>query len=384
MTLETVHVVAWRLYDYLGEKVTYGGAQRWLVELTRLLRSLGHQVVVHQRAQRAFVKEFEPGVIVRGYPAAARAVATPWFCWQAHRAIPSGAPVVYMAEDLAHPICRPRSLVIQHGIWWDGEYGWLRTRLAEHLAHHAVTRSAGVVCVDTNFMNWFRARWPQAGVDRKLHYVANFIDAQQWGPRPTVPACTMPGRVTICFPRRSEPRRGIWLMAEIAPRLATRFPQVDFRFVVGSGYFTERLREKLAASGLDSTRWTLEVRAMDEMREAYEKSQIVVIPTVCGEGTSLSAIEAMHFGCAIVSTWVGGLANLIQDGENGLLVAPVADQVEAALARLLVDVAERKRLGTAAMAMADRYGIARWRERIRAVLADAIQVGSPEPALHGA
>ena len=44
----------------------------------------------------------------------------PWFSWQAHRSIPSGAPVVYMAEDLAHPICRPRSVVIheaQNRMW---------------------------------------------------------------------------------------------------------------------------------------------------------------------------------------------------------------------------------------------------------------------------
>ena len=374
MRAETVHILAWRLFDYRGEALTYGGAQRWLLELVRLLASRGHEVVVHQRAERPFVRELSPCVVVRGYVAAARAVATPWFSWQAHRAIPSGAPVVYMAEDLAHPICRPRSLVIQHGIWWDGEYGWLRTRLAEHLARHAVSRSAGVVCVDTNFINWYRARWPESGIDEKLHFVANFIDPDQWGPRPLQPAAAAGGRVTICFPRRSEPRRGIWLMAEIAPRLAERFPDADFRFVVGSGFYTEELRARLLASGMASARWTLEIRSFEDMREAYERSQIVVIPTLCGEGTSLSAIEAMHFGCAIVSTWVGGLANLVQDGDNGLLVAPVAGQVEHALACLVADPALRTRLGTAAMQTAERFGIVRWRARMDEVLTRSLRL----------
>ena len=371
-----VHVLAWRLYDYEGEALTAGGLQRWLVELARLLVAMGHSVVIHQRARRAVTRHFAAGIVVRGHRAAPRAAATPWFNWRVHRDIPAEAPVVYMAEDLAHPICRERSLVVQHGIWWDGEYGWLRTRLAEFLARHAVRRAAATVCVDTNFINWFRARWPEAGCDEKLHFVPNFLDEAQWGPAPASPAAALPGRVTICFPRRSEPRRGIWLMAEVAPRLARRFADVDFRFVVGSGYHTEQLRQRLQAAGLPPDRWRLEVLPMDGMRAAYERSQIVVIPTLCGEGTSLSAIEAMHFGCAVVTTWVGGLPNLVQDGDNGLLTAPIAGQVEAALARLIGDPSLRAELGGNAMRSARRFGIGRWRAGVADLLRHRLGLGA--------
>lgn len=376
----TVHVLCWRLYDYQGEQMTAGGLQRWLVELCRLLRSLGHPVLVHQRAQREFTRQLETGITVVGHRGSARATSTPWFNWRVHRQIPADAPVVYMAEDLAHPVCRPNSLVVQHGIWWDGEYGWLRTRLAEFLARHAVRHSAATVCVDTNFINWFRARWPESGCDEKLHFLANFIDPEQWGETPRTPAAAREGRVTICFPRRSEPRRGVWLMAEVAPRLGRRFPDLDFRFVVGSGYQTDRLREVLTASDLPASRWSVEVLPMEGMRAAYESSQIVVIPTLCGEGTSLSAIEAMHFGCAVVSTWVGGLPNLIQDGENGLLTAPIAGQVEAALAKLCADRELRVQLGTRAMMASRRFGIDRWRDGVTSILRDRLGLGSPAEA----
>jgi glycosyltransferase involved in cell wall biosynthesis len=333
---------------------------------------------VHQRAERTFQRRLQPGLLVRGHRAAPRAFATPWFNWRVHREIAKDAPVIYLAEDLAHPVCRPNSLVVQHGIWWDGEYGWMRTRLAERLAHHAVRKARAVICVDTNFINWFRARWPESGCDGKLHYVPNFIDAAQWRPLPAEPAAARPGRITVCFPRRSEPRRGIWLMAEVAPRLCARLPDVDFRFVVGSGYHTEELQRRLASS-LPRERYRVEALPLDGMRAAYADSQIVVIPTVCGEGTSLSAIEAMHFGCAIVSTWVGGLANLIRDGENGLLVAPVSGQVEASLARLVLDRELRVRLGTAAMQSAGHHGIERWRERMATVLDASLGRTAPEP-----
>ena len=170
-------------------------------------------------------------------------------------------------------------------------------------------------------------------------------------------------------------------MAEAAPRVAARFPEVDFRFVVGSGYHTEELRRRLAESGMSAERWSLEVLPFERMDEAYADSAIVVIPTVCGEGTSLAAIEAMYFGCALVTTWVGGLANLIQDGHNGLLIAPRADELESALARLIGDPALRARLGRQALdATLPLYGIERWRARVGPLLESALDLASTRGA----
>lgn len=382
VTREAVHVLAWRLLDYDGREPTWGGLQRWLLELAALLGECGHPVVVHQRANAPFTRELRPGLVVRGHRASPRATATPRFNVRAHREVPPGAPVVYMAEDLAWPICRARSVVVQHGIWWDGEYGWWKTRLAERLARHAVLHAGATVCVDTNFVNWFRARWPESGCDERFCFVPNFVDAAQWGPQPApdaIAARVVPGgRLTICFPRRSEPRRGVYLMADVTPRLAQRFPHVDFRFVVGSGYHTDRLCERLRTSGLDASRWRVESLPFDRMREAYATSAIAVIPTVCGEGTSLSAIEAMYCGCAVVGTWVGGLANLLRDEENALVVAPVATQLEAALSRLIVDAPLRERLGHAGVATAARLGLEQWRRRLTPILRRALQL----PDLH--
>ena len=359
--------------------MTYGGQQRWLLEVTRLLNDRGHPVVVHQRATTQFTHRLNAGVVVRGHRCSTRAAGSPWFNLVAHRAIPKRAAVIYMVEDLAFPRCRPRSMVVQHGIWWDGEYGWAKVRFAERIARHAVRRAGAVLCVDTNFINWYRARWPESGDDAKLHYAANFIDPEQWGPQPLEPAARIRAGepIQVCFPRRSEPRRGIWLMTEAAPRLAARHPDVRFRFVVGSGFATERLRERLIASGMPGHQWRLESLPFERMREAYERSPIAVIPTVCGEGTSLSAIEAMYFGCGVVSSWVGGLPNLIQHGHNGLLVTPSPGEVESGIERLITDTDLRVRLGRAAMAAAPAlYGLPRWRAQVGPVLERALGVAA--------
>ena len=375
-----VHVLTWRLLDYEGRDMTYGGLQRWILELAGVLQGMGREVLVHQRADRRFERQLAPGLTVHGHVVSTRAWGSPWFNLVVHRGIPRDAPVIYMIEDLAFPVCRRRSLVVQHGIWWDGEYGWFKTRSAERIARHAVRRSSGTICVDTNFINWFRARWPEAGVDRKLHFVPNFIDPDQWGPQPDRPAASAleGNRMTVCFPRRSEPRRGIHLMAEAAPRLGRRFPHLDFRFVVGSGFHTAVLRDRLRTADLPNNRWRIEVLPFDRMRAAYERSAIVTIPTVCSEGTSLSAIEAMYFGCAVVATWVGGLPNLIQDGRNGLLIPPDARALEEAVAQLVEQPALREAIGRNAMhESVELYGIQRWRKRVAPVLRDCLQLPCP-------
>jgi glycosyltransferase involved in cell wall biosynthesis len=66
------------------------------------------------------------------------------------------------------------------------------------------------------------------------------------------------------------------------------------------------------------------------------------------EATSLSAMEAMSSGKAILSTNVGGLPFLIRDDENGLLVPPANSQALAeGMRKLLADPELRARLGEA-------------------------------------
>jgi glycosyltransferase involved in cell wall biosynthesis len=66
------------------------------------------------------------------------------------------------------------------------------------------------------------------------------------------------------------------------------------------------------------------------------------------EGQGVVAIEAMAHGRPVVGARVGGLAELIVDGETGILVPPRdAAALRAALLRLLEDRELRARMGAA-------------------------------------
>jgi glycosyltransferase involved in cell wall biosynthesis len=90
----------------------------------------------------------------------------------------------------------------------------------------------------------------------------------------------------------------------------------------------------------------------DDLGPYYERAAVVCVPSR-REGYGVAAREAMAYGKAIVSTGVGGLADAIDDGVNGLVVPPgdVA-ALRAALEQLLGDAGLRGRLGAAARAKA--------------------------------
>jgi glycosyltransferase involved in cell wall biosynthesis len=78
------------------------------------------------------------------------------------------------------------------------------------------------------------------------------------------------------------------------------------------------------------------------------------------EGAPLSILEAMAAGLPVVASDVGGVAELVADGETGLLVPPGDPAaLAAALARVLDDRGLRGRMGAAGRARArDRFDLA--------------------------
>jgi glycosyltransferase involved in cell wall biosynthesis len=85
------------------------------------------------------------------------------------------------------------------------------------------------------------------------------------------------------------------------------------------------------------------------------------------EGLPISLLEAMALGVPAVVTAVGGNAEVVTDGEDGVLVpAGSPDDLAAAYVRLARDVAERARLGEAAAVRAEAFDIARTARRLEA------------------
>jgi glycosyltransferase involved in cell wall biosynthesis len=130
-----------------------------------------------------------------------------------------------------------------------------------------------------------------------------------------------------------------------ARELARRRP--DARFViVGDGERRGALEQLTRDLGLAAQVSFLGWRG--DLDRIYADLDLVAL-TSRNEGSPVAIIEAMAAGRAVVSTRVGGVPDVVTEGETGRLVAP---DDPAALATvmgdLLEDAAERARLGAAA------------------------------------
>jgi glycosyltransferase involved in cell wall biosynthesis len=85
----------------------------------------------------------------------------------------------------------------------------------------------------------------------------------------------------------------------------------------------------------------------DELQRLYARAAVVACPSR-REGFGVACLEAMAHARPVVATDVGGLRDLVVDGETGLVVPPRdSDALRAALERLLGDEELRRRLGAA-------------------------------------
>jgi glycosyltransferase involved in cell wall biosynthesis len=93
----------------------------------------------------------------------------------------------------------------------------------------------------------------------------------------------------------------------------------------------------------------------DELQAYYARAAVVACPSH-REGFGVACAEAMAHGKPVVASAVGGLKDLVVDGETGLLVPPGdVPALRGALQRLLADRALRRRLGTAGRARVEEH-----------------------------
>jgi glycosyltransferase involved in cell wall biosynthesis len=111
-----------------------------------------------------------------------------------------------------------------------------------------------------------------------------------------------------------------YLLDAIALVKATH-PGMQFR-VYGDGPLRQELLAYAGQLGLDGN--AIFVGAFtrrEELSKIMAETDIFVMSSIL-EGQPLAVVEAMAYGCSIVSTSVGGIPELIEDGLNGLLCIP--------------------------------------------------------------
>lgn len=155
----------------------------------------------------------------------------------------------------------------------------------------------------------------------------------------------------VIFTGRLVSYKGLPVLLNVWKELSKRHTDAGL-ILVGGGSMDlynceEALRRFVVENGLDeSVMFAGEVRNVHQYLQA---SDIFVFPTE-KEAFGIALIEAMACGLPVVSTHVGGLRDILVDGQNGLVFQPGDEQALCRyLESLLVDSSTAVRLGQAAL-----------------------------------
>ena len=122
-----------------------------------------------------------------------------------------------------------------------------------------------------------------------------------------------------------------------------------------------------------------------DLRDVYAALDLLVISSK-NEGVPIAALEAMAAGVPLVVTAVGGLVDLVRDGENGWLTPPDdPDRLAGTLRSALASRSDRRRVaGAARLEVGARYRADRIHREIEAVYLEALSAAGHAAETTGA
>jgi glycosyltransferase involved in cell wall biosynthesis len=170
-------------------------------------------------------------------------------------------------------------------------------------------------------------------------------------------------------------RKGVFYLVESFAQLAPRLPLLSLT-VAGCGLPEEEVSVHFPAE-LRSRVKVLSFVNREEMTNLYATHDIFVFPSLV-EGMPLTLLEAMAGAMPVVTTNTCGMADIVENGVNGILV-PAADsmQIATAVEGLCNSIELRKTLGSAAQETARRYTWAAVTQQLERVLRTAVLANKP-------
>jgi len=170
-------------------------------------------------------------------------------------------------------------------------------------------------------------------------------------------------------------RKGVFYLAEGFRLLLNRVPGV-FLTIAGCIASEEAVKALFAPEVRDRVS-AIPFVARAEMPGLYAKNDIFVFPSLV-EGMPLTLLEAMATAMPVVTTNVCGMADVVENGVNGVLIPPAdANALAEAIERLCNSAELRKRLGRQAQETMRQYTWEQAAQKLEGVLVLAARSGCP-------
>ena len=229
-----------------------------------------------------------------------------------------------------------------------------------YFARMAASRTTAFIAANTGLQALLEETFPAA----RVRLVRQGIS----GPEAVTP---MPAAPRVGMIARLDPVKGHEVLLEAAQTLRPHRPEMRV-VCAGDGVLLDHLRGQLPRLGMEDA-FLLPGRVADKWA-FLAGCRIGVVASTGSEAVSRAALEWMAAGRPLVSTRVGGLPDLVEDGVTGLLVPPGdPDALAEALKSLIDDPARAESMGIKARERwTDHFSLEPFYQSTQDVYAEAI------------
>ncbi len=249
----------------------------------------------------------------------------------------------------------------------------------ERLAVEVATRSQGAIFVSQASLDSFKDQYrPRGPVPTSWSVVHNGVDLDYFTPAPDGALAALPedlgldGKRIVTVLAALRDFKGIIHAVRAWPSVVAKHPDACL-LLVGSGNEEAALRAEVGALGLGGSVVFAGMRS--DIPEVLRGSEMVVLPSIYGENLPTVLMEAGGCGRPVIASDVGGISDIVADGETGLLVQPGDSAgIAEAMLRLLDDPDLGSKLGAAGRERMERLFEARiWAANLRSLYERVIE-----------
>lgn len=126
------------------------------------------------------------------------------------------------------------------------------------------------------------------------------------------------GKKLVIYVGRLDKEKGIEYLIRAAKQISAEI------FILGSGDYRKDLEKLVKELKLKNVHFVgyFGQEYIAELREFYQRADVVVVPSTVKEALGLVILEAMACSTPVVASRIGGIPNIVKEGKTGFLTNP--------------------------------------------------------------
>lgn len=179
----------------------------------------------------------------------------------------------------------------------------------EMYLHHSLLNIYNLVDIFISPSEFLKNKVQEMGFRGEIVYLPNFVETKDFKPKHG-----WDGKYVVYLGRLSKEKGVSTLIAAMKS-----IPEVNLK-IIGAGPLKDHLISTVQSQGISNVEFA-GYKTGDGLKNIVRDSMFVVIPSEWYENNPRSVIEAFALGKPVIGAGIGGIPELVRDGETGYIYA---------------------------------------------------------------